>query len=69
MFPEIVHTLTRMNGKGAFVSHPYKYWVMGGPLDINVCPSESEALKVAQEACRLLNKLPFHIDAADFPEY
>ncbi|KAH3920516.1 hypothetical protein HBH56_005590 [Parastagonospora nodorum] len=69
IFPEMAHSLTKMNAKGAFVPHPYKYWVMGGPLDINVCPSESEAKRVAQEACRLLNKLPFHIDAVDFPEF
>jgi len=69
MFPEIVHITTTAIPKASFPSQSYQSYGIGGPLDINVCPSESEALKVAQEACRLLNKIPFHIDAAHFPEF
>jgi hypothetical protein len=36
-----------MNISGAFVPRQYNYCVTGGPFDINVCPSDFEAFKVA----------------------
>ncbi|KAB2109672.1 hypothetical protein AG0111_0g944 [Alternaria gaisen] len=47
---------------------PYKNAIIGGPLDINVCPDEATASRVAAEACRLLNKYPLEIDSVDFPQ-
>lgn len=43
-YPEMIYYLTRIN---ELVSHPGRYCVVGGPLDNNICPSESEALKFA----------------------
>ncbi|KAI8942961.1 hypothetical protein NX059_001000 [Plenodomus lindquistii] len=50
------------------IVEPYKTIRLGGPLDINVCPTDSAAARVAAEACRLLNKYPLEIDPAEFPE-
>lgn len=50
------------------IPFPYDYYRFGGPLDINVCPDEAAASRVAAEACRLLNKYPEEIHDADFPD-
>jgi hypothetical protein len=46
----------------------YKALRAGGPLDINVCPTEADASWVAAEACSLLNRYPGEIDITNFPE-
>ena len=41
--------------------------VIGGPLDITVCPTQADANRVVAGACRLLNRYPLLIDTNDFP--
>lgn len=45
-----------------------RHTIIGGPLDIDVCPTDADAVRVATEACRLVNKYPLEIDALEFPE-
>ena len=76
LFPEIapVHTKWlvdwKRNGsnKKSEPEDRYKFWVTGGPLDVDICPTEKDVVKVAMEACRLLNKFPSPIESLDFPE-
>jgi hypothetical protein len=45
-----------------------KFVVIGGPLDIDVCPTQDDADRIAATACRLLNKYPNPIDPNEFPD-
>lgn len=49
-------------------SKRYRRLETGGPLDINVYPTESAANRVAAEAFSLLNKYPGDIVDIAFPE-
>jgi hypothetical protein len=76
LFPEWKPTKTnfwqgaegRQHDKSTPIDEKYKYWSVGGPLDANVCPDETAATQIANEACRLLNKYPGTIDHTEFPE-
>lgn len=81
LFPEVkaMPTAIRANyernlGRLPVAKHPprpddsHMFFRIGGPLDVNICPTETDAQKVAAEACSLLNKYPLEIDESEFPE-
>jgi hypothetical protein len=50
------------------IAQPDTTFTRGGPFDIYICPTKSDATKAAAEARLLLNKYHMEIDENEFPE-
>ncbi|KAJ4324428.1 hypothetical protein N0V94_001326 [Neodidymelliopsis sp. IMI 364377] len=76
LFPEIKPMLSRgqqdharkLKEKKTSTEPEHKFVVIGGPLDIDVCPTQEDADRIAATACRLLNKYPNPIESKEFPD-
>jgi hypothetical protein len=76
LFPEIQPMISKAQQdharklkEGKTTTEPeHKFVVIGGPLDIDVCPAQENADRIAATACRLLNKYPNPINSKEFPD-